>query len=375
MLIDPSQEIHEITDVAIKDGLIVKVERGLSEDKSVNVVDATGKIICPAFIDLHVHVYEGVSHYGINADEHCLKTGSTTVLDAGSAGADTFQGFRKYVINVSETRIFAMLNISSLGMVSPLVGELEDLRYADVQKAVRVCEKNKDVIMGIKVRLSREMVGDNGLKPLMKAKEAAEAVGRPIMVHIGDTPTPLREILVELRRGDILTHCFTGLPNGIIAKDGEVIPEARDAMKRGVIFDVGHGQGSFSFDVARNALRQGVEPNSISSDLHSYNVNSPVFDLTTTASKFVHLGLPIDKVIEKVTATPANFLGLLGSIGTLKTGAIADLLILTQETGNFALEDSYGRKENANHRLKPVMIMKGGQIVQRVTSVKDCEFE
>ncbi len=172
-MVDPLQGMHEVTDVALKEGLVAKVERGLSEDDAVEVVDATDKIVCPGFVDLHVHVYEGVSHYGINADEHCLKMGSTTVLDAGSAGADTFMGFRKYVIEVSETRIFAMLNISSLGMISPAVGELEDIRYADVQKAVRVCEKNKDVIMGIKVRLSREMVGNNGLQPLMKAKEAA----------------------------------------------------------------------------------------------------------------------------------------------------------------------------------------------------------
>ncbi len=365
MMVDPLQGMHEVTDVAIKEGLVAKVERGLSEDDAVEVVDATDKIVCPGFVDLHVHVYEGVSHYGINADEHCLKMGSTTVLDAGSAGADTFMGFRKYVIEVSETRIFAMLNISSLGMISPAVGELEDIRYADVQKAVRVCEKNKDVIMGIKVRLSREMVGNNGLQPLMKAKEAAEAVGRPIMVHIGDTPSPLREILIELRQGDILTHCFTGLPNGIIGKDGDVIPEAREAMKRGVIFDVGHGQGSFSFDIARNALQQGVEPNTISSDLHSYNVNGPVFDLATTASKFIHLGLPIEGVIAKITCIPADFLGLQGTIGTLRTGANADLVVLREESGNFVLEDSYGRKENTNHRLNPTMIMKRGHVIHR----------
>lgn len=368
-MIDPLQGIHEVTDIAVKDGVVAKVGRGLSEDQALKVIDATGKLVSPGFIDLHVHVYEGVSHYGINVDEHCLKTGSTTVLDAGSAGADTFAGFRKYVIEVSETRVFAMLNISSLGMISPSVGELEDIRYADVPKAVNVCEKNKDVIMGIKVRLSKEMVGNNGLKPLIKAKEAAEAVGRPIMVHIGDTPTPLREILVELRRGDVLTHCFTGLPNGIIDKDRGVIPEAREAMKRGVIFDVGHGKGSFSFDVARNALQQGVEPNTISSDLHSYNVNGPVFDLAATASKFIHLGLPIEEVIAKITRIPANFLGLLGTIGTLKTGAIADLVVLTKEIGDFVLEDSYGKKENTNQKLNPIMIMKGGRIVDATLDV------
>ena len=364
-MVDPLQGMDGLTDIAIKEGIIERVGRGLPEDQATTVIDATDKIISPGFIDLHVHVYEGVSHYGINADEYCLKRGSTTVLDAGSAGADTFGGFRKYVIEVSKTRIFAMLNISSLGMISPTIGELEDLRYADVEKAVRVCEKNKSVIMGIKVRLSRKMVGNNGLQPLMRAKEAAEAVGRPIMVHIGDTPTPLRDILVELRNGDVLTHCYTGMPNGIISRSGDVIPEAKEAMKRGVIFDVGHGVGSFSFDVARSALEQGVEPNTISSDLHSYNVNGPVFDLATTASKFIHLGLPIERVISKITRTPANFLGLLGTIGTLKVGAIADLVMLTERTEDFMFEDCSGKKENTNYRLQPSMVMKHGHPIYR----------
>ena len=188
------------------------------------------------------------------------------------------------------------------------------------------------------------------------------------MVHIGDTPNRLGDILVELRRGDILTHCFTGMPNGIISQDGTVIPEAREAMKRGVIFDVGHGKGSFSFDVARNALRQGVEPNTISSDLHSYNVNGPVFDLATTVSKFIHLGLPIETAVAKITSTPANFLGLQGTIGTLKLKAIADLVILTEATGSFVLEDSYGKKETANQILNPITIMKGGHVINTITN-------
>lgn len=362
IVIDPSTASQSRADIGVRNGVIEEVTKEISEQEASLTIDAKGKMVLPGLVDLHVHVFEGVSHYGINADQYCLKSGATTVLDAGSAGADTFYGFRRYVIDVSETRIFAMLNISSMGMISPVVGELEEIRFADVQKAVRVCEKNRDVIMGIKVRLSKHLVGNNGLLPLKKAKEASEATGRPVMVHVGDTPGPLGEILNEMRKGDVLTHCFTGLPNGILDSRGEVIAEARSAVARGVILDVGHGQGSFSFEIARKAIQQGVEPKTISSDLHTYNINGPVFDLFTTASKFMHLGLPMNRVLEKITSIPATFLGLQDKVGTVRAGAFADLVLVELERGEFLFEDSYKNKETAKERMRPLMVMKGGKV-------------
>lgn len=362
IVIDPSTASQSKADIGVKNGIIEEVTKEISEHEASLTVDANGKMVLPGLVDLHVHVFEGVSHYGINADQYCLKSGATTVLDAGSAGADTFYGFRRYVIDVSETRIFAMLNISSMGMISPVVGELEEIRFADVQKAVRVCEKNRDVIMGIKVRLSKHLVGNNGLLPLKKAREASEATGRPIMVHVGDTPGPLEEILNEMRKGDVLTHCFTGLPHGILDSRGEVIAEARSAVERGVILDVGHGQGSFAFEIARKAIQQGVEPKTISSDLHTYNINGPVFDLLTTASKFMHLGLPMNHVLEKITSIPATFLGLQDKVGTVRAGAFADLVLVELERGEFLFEDSYKNKETAKERMRPLMVMKGGKV-------------
>ncbi len=362
IVIDPSTASQSRADIGVKNGIIEEVTKEISEREASLTVDAKGKMVMPGLVDLHVHVFEGVSHYGINADQYCLKSGATTVLDAGSAGADTFYGFRRYVIDVSETRIFAMLNISSMGMISPVVGELEEIRFADVQKAVSTCEKNRDVIMGIKVRLSKHLVGNNGLLPLKKAKEASEATGRPIMVHVGDTPGPLGEILNEMRKGDVLTHCFTGLPHGILGPRGEVIAEARSAVERGVILDVGHGQGSFAFEIARKAIQQGVEPKTISSDLHTYNINGPVFDLLTTASKFMHLGLPMNHVLEKITSIPAKFLGLQDKVGTVKAGAFADLVLVELERGEFLFEDSYKNKETAKERMRPLMVMKGGKV-------------
>ena len=360
--------MEDKVDLAIKDGVVTESAKGISEDAANKTIDARGRLVSPGFVDIHVHVFPGVSHYGIDADTYCLKKGTTTVLDAGSSGADTFEGFRRYVVDVSQTRIKALLNISGTGMISPVVGELEDIRNADPQRAIDVCEKNRDVIIGIKVRLSRHLTGKNAMAALENALTASDVLKMPMMVHVGELPpgepaAPIAEILAKMRKGDALTHCFTGLANGILGPDGTVIPEAKDAMRRGVNFDVGHGQGSFSFKVAREAMSQGVEPNTISSDLHRYNTEGPVFDLATTASKFLNLGMPLSKVISKITSVPAEFLGLAGKVGTLRDGALADVVICDEEEGEFVLEDTVGVKEVGRRLLRPVCIIKGGRVV------------
>src|SRR4029077_21238201 len=234
----------------------------------------------------------------IPADPNCVAKGVTTVLDAGSAGANRCPGFRKYVIDVAQTRVRALLNISVVGQSTHSPdnphGELLDLRYANPALAVRTIERHRDVILGIKIRLSRDIAGDNDLKPLHLAREAAEAVKLPMMVHIGDTHTPLQDILPVLRAGDVITHCFHGREGGILDERGRVLPAVRTAVGRGVHLDVGHGAGSFAFDVAEKALKQDLLPGTISSDLHQYNVYGPVFDLATTLSKFLHLGLSLE---------------------------------------------------------------------------------
>lgn len=224
------------------------------------VLDACGLLVTPGLIDLHVHVYYGASHYGIEPDPHCLATGTTTVVDAGSAGALTFAGFRKYVIEVAQTRIVPLLNIGATGMLSADVGELEDIRFIDKAKALQTIEANRDLIQGVKVRLSRQQVGANGRLALTTALETAEAARLPLMVHVGDTTLALDQILRELRGGDVMTHCFHGRAQGLLDEDGRVRAEAHKARARGVVFDVGHGVGSFTFAVARAALAQGFAP-------------------------------------------------------------------------------------------------------------------
>ena len=184
----------------------------------------------------------------------------------------------------------------------------------------------------------------------------------PLMVHVGDTPSPLGEILSELRPRDILTHCFHGRKHGILDEKGEVLPEVREAVKRGVVLDVGHGVGSFSFEVARRALRAGLTPGTISSDLHYYNVNGPVFDLATTMSKFLLLGLPLSEVLAKTTTTPAALLGLSDRIGSLQEGFLADVAIFKVCQGDFEFEDSLKEKVHGAERLEPVAVIRGGRV-------------
>ncbi len=209
----------------------------------------------------------------------------TTAVDAGSAGAQTFPGFRKYVIDVSATRLFAVLNISSQGMLTREIGELDNIQHASVERAIATVEQHRDVILGVKVRLSRHTIVSeaSGIRPLHLAREAADAVGLPIMVHPQEAwCESLDDILAVMRERDILTHCFHGMSHGILDRDGTVRRSVREAMDRGVIFDVGHGAGAFVCDVAERALRQGVLPQTISSDLHHYYVDGPVHDLATT---------------------------------------------------------------------------------------------
>lgn len=365
-VVDPSQSLSAERDVAIAGHRIARLAAGIPESDALQVLDARGKIVTPGLIDIHVHVYDGVAPLGIPADPTCIAKGVTTVVDAGSAGAHTFPGLRKYVINVVDTRVYALLNISVVGQSSlsndnPW-GELLDLRYANPKLAAKTIERNRDVILGVKVRLTRNIAGDHDLAALRLAREAADAVRLPVMVHIGDTHSPVSDIFAELKSGDVVTHSFRGEPGGILDASGRVLPAVHAAVARGVHLDIGHGAGSFSFDTAEKALKQNLLPGTISSDVHQFNVNGPVFDLATTLSKFLHLGLTLEQVIERAATNPAHTFGFPEGLGTLRVGAEADVAVFSLAEGDFEMFDSLGAKRIVHRKLVPAATVKSGKI-------------
>lgn len=361
-VVDPSQGINDVRDVAISDGKVAAVAAGISDSLAMQVVDATDLIVTPGLIDLHVHVYWGASHYGIEPDGGNIAKGVTTALDAGSAGSRTFPAFRKYVLEQADTRLYALLNISAMGMISPKIGELEDLRWADIQEAIQTGRENRDFILGIKARLGGVQAGENDIDALKRAIQAADVLGGFVMIHVGDSKAPLMQMVDMLRAGDVVTHAYHGRAHGILDNTGKVMDGFAEAQKRGVIFDIGHGAGSFSFDVAEKALSQGFYPGNISSDLHVYNIEGPVHDQLTTLSKFLHLGLPLQDVIRLSTETTAKAMGLSDRLGTLKVGAEADVTIMRLNEGKFAYTDSLGVTAEGRQKLDHVITVRAGRV-------------
>jgi dihydroorotase len=365
-VIDPSQGISDELDVAISGSRVARLAKNIPESSAELVLDARGRIVTPGLIDLHVHVYDSATPLGIPPDPNCIAKGVTTAVDAGTSGAHTFPGLRRFIINVASTRIYALLNISTIGMTPNSFdnqwGELLDLRHANPRLAIQTIEKNRDVILGIKIRLGKNLSGEHDLQALKLAREAADAVQLPIMVHIGGTTSPLPKILAMLKKGDIVTHCYRASSEGILNEKGRVLPAAFKAGERGVHFDVGHGQGSFAFEVAEKAMAQGLLPGTISSDLHHYNVYGPVFDLATTLSKFLLLGMTLEQVIERATTNAARALTFPLGLGTLKEGAEADVAVFELREGNFDFVDTVKQKRRGQLKLVPAATVKSGAI-------------
>lgn len=364
-VVDPSQNFSAEADVAIHQGKVARIAPNIPESQSRQVLDARKMIVTPGLVDVHVHVYDGVAPLGIPADPNCIAKGATTVVDAGSAGAHTFPGFRQYVVRMVETRVYALLNISVVGQSTMSNGnpwgELLDLRYANPKLAIRTIEENRDIILGMKVRLTKNIAGENDLRALALAREAADAAGLPLMAHIGGTFSPLPKILAMLKPGDLVTHSFHGREGGILDQRGHVMPEVRKAIENGILLDVGHGAGSFAFATAEKAFAQNVLPGTISSDVHMGNVNGPVYDLATTLSKFLHLGMSLEEVLRRATASPAKALGFPAGTGSLKVGSTADVAVFELREAPWEMVDSMGEKRPGKWRLRPMATIKGGR--------------
>jgi dihydroorotase len=390
-VLDPGQGIDQLATIRVADGVITEIEEdaqdvgrrsraqpgGPAEGRPEGMgrggvwggrppeateLDASGLIVVPGLVDLHTHLYRGVSHYGIDADAYCLDRGVTTAVDAGSSGAQTFPGLRSYIIERSRTRILAFLHIAVQGMITNLLGELEDLRWASVAQAVERARAHPDVIVGIKVRLGYQMVGDDPAPAMRLAREAADSLGLPLMVHVIDMRPPISWLLPYLGRGDIVTHCFHGNEGGVLDADGTLFPEVWRARERGVRFDIGHGVGSFSYQVARSAIAQGFPPDTISSDLHAHNLFGPAYDQATTLSKLLHAGMELPDVIRATTVTPAEAARRQDRIGALVPGREADLTGFELRTGHWALPDAAGATEVVERLLVPRLVVRAGEV-------------
>jgi dihydroorotase len=360
-VIDPSQNIDRITDVAFSNGRVEAVGDGLAGQ---TMRDVSGFIVSPGLIDLHTHVYWGGTSLGIDAEDFARSSGVTTAVDTGSAGPGNFAGFRKHVIDRSEIRILAYLHISFAGIYafsnSVMVGESQDLRLMAAREATAVAEANKDVVIGIKVRVGRIASGVNGITPIDIALAVADETGLPMMVHIDEPPPSYEAVVARLRPGDVLTHCYRPFPNAPVDGRGAVKPAVLEARDRGVIFDIGHGKGSFSWKTARAMMAAGFPPDVISSDVHQLCINGPAYDQVTTMSKFLYLGMSLNDVIAKSTVTAAQALRR-PELGSLKPGSVGDATILSLRDGEFPLEDVLGVCVTGTQRLFSEGVVVGGR--------------
>jgi dihydroorotase len=344
-VIDPSQSIDGINDVAFANGKVAAVGKDLKASPSADVRDVKGYIVSPGLIDLHTHVYWGGTSLGIDAEEFCRLSGVTTAIDTGSAGPGNFAGFRKHVIERSEVRILAYLHVSFAGIFgfskTIMVGESKNMELMAPREAAAVADANRDVIVGIKVRVGQHSSGDQGAAPLNIALQVADEVGLPLMCHIDHPPPSYEQVLDMLRPGDVLTHAFRPFPNSPVSAQGKIKQAVLDARQRGVQFDIGHGKGSFAFKTARAMLANGFYPDTISSDVHQLCIDGPAYDQVTTMSKFLCLGVPLADVIRQSTSNAAHALKR-PELGSLKTGSVGDATILSVLDGEFDYEDVVG---------------------------------
>jgi dihydroorotase len=369
-VLDPSQNLRARRDIGIRFGTIEAVEADIPAERAQKVLDAGGKLVTPGLVDVHTHVYPYGSAIGIPADELVAHQATTTCVSAGDAGANNFAAFRRFVAAQTRTRLYAFVHIANIGLAGFPVAELYNIDFAHTDTAARAIGENADMVLGTKVRMSENVIAKHGLEPLKRAISACEkaGTGAKVMCHIGgvETRALMSQILDLLRPGDILTHCYSGFPNLAgdftnIVQDGRLMPAAMAAKQRGVIFDIGHGGGSFDYTVAEAAIQQGCPPDTISSDIHVFSGNTPGMPyLTWVMSKFMGLGFSVEQVVAMATINPAKVINRIPKLGTLQVGAPGDVSILELVEGPVSFVDTRNNKRDGKAYLRAVQTVAAG---------------
>jgi dihydroorotase len=370
-VLDPSQGLRGKRDIGMRYGLIAAVEPSIAPDSANRVMDAGGKLVTPGLIDLHAHTYPFGSAIGIPADELVAHQCTTTVVSAGDGGANNIAAWRPFIVPGARTRQYAFVHIAVAGLAGFPVPELYNIDYAQVEATARAVAENADMVLGVKVRMSENVIARHGAEPLKRAIAACErsgVAGAKIMMHIGGvSDRALMSTLLDLLRpGDLLTHCFSGAPNNAgdgtnIVQDGKLLPAALAAKQRGVVFDIGHGGGSFDYTIAEAAIAQGCVMDTISSDVHVFSANTPGMPyLPWVMSKFLGMGYSLEQVVAMATQVPARVIGRVPKLGTLQVGAPADLSLLELIDGPVSFVDTRNNKREGKVYLKPAGTIAGG---------------
>ncbi len=362
-VLDPSQGLAGKHDIGMRYGLIEAIEPSIAPERANRVMDAAGRLVTPGLVDLHAHTFAFGSAIGIPADELVAHQCTTTTVSAGDAGANNIAAFRRFLLPGGRTRQFAFVHIAVMGLTAFPVPELYNIDFAIADQAARAVAENADFVLGVKVRMSENVIAKHGTEPLKRAIAACVASGVPakIMCHIGGVAdrTLMSQILDLLRPGDVLTHCYSGAPNLAgdgtnIVQDGKLLPAALAAKKRGVVFDIGHGGGSFDFTIAQAAIEQGCPPDTISSDVHVFSANTPGMPyLPWVMSKFLTLGFTLSQVVAMASSVPARVIGRVPKLGTLQKGAPADLSMFDLVDGPVSFVDTRNNTRQGQQHLRP----------------------
>jgi dihydroorotase len=346
---DPASGLRRQADVAILNGKIAAIAAGIPAERAADSIDARGLHVCPGIVDLHTHCYWGGTGLGIEADPIAARSGCTTWVDAGSFGWNLTAGFRRFIVEPARCRIFAFVYLYPDNR-NPDTDAVKYVR-SQMRSTGETAVANRDIILGVKLQVGSNMNGRYSLDFLKIARELCDQYKLPLMAHISFAPPETDQVMELMRAGDIVTHIYNHHTIGILDPSGKVKASVRAARARGVLFDVGHGLGSFNFESARKAMDDGFLPDTISSDIYNLNVKGPVYDMPTTLSKLMYLGMSLDDVLLRSTANPARIINRVPDLGTFKIGAPADVAVLAIEDGEFKLVDSQKNVVTAKQRL------------------------